>query len=168
MSKSTVNEDDLSSITSHFEPGEDVGTFWCRLCIASGTHKGKAYEAPRGRTNLMNHIKTHKNYESEWAAEKSRCDLDPSSTSNKMFVSEISERLFSRAKLVLHDRRKNLTFKHFEMLLFLWLNRDLWDIKTVQKCIVRHDTNEDIVEVYVDEFDMDLAENESDEAAEEI
>ena len=54
------------------------------------------------------------------------------------------------------------------MLLFLWLNRDLWDIKTVQKCIVRHDTNEDIVEVYVDEFDMDLAENESDEAAEEI
>ena len=54
------------------------------------------------------------------------------------------------------------------MLLFLWLNRDLWDIKTVQKCIVRLDTNEDIVEVYVDEFDMDLAENESDEAAEEI
>ena len=93
MSKSTVNEDDLSSITSHFfEPGEDVGTFWCRLCIASGTHKGKAYEAPRGRTNLMNHIKTHKNYESEWAAEKSRRDLDPSSTSNKMFVSEISDK----------------------------------------------------------------------------
>ena len=87
MSKSTINEDDLSSITSHFfEPGEDAGTFWCRLCIASGTHKGKAYEAPRGRTNLMNQMTTYKNYESEWAAEKSRRHLDPSSTSNKMFV----------------------------------------------------------------------------------
>ena len=54
------------------------------------------------------------------------------------------------------------------MLQFLWLNRDLWDIKTSSKCIVRHDTNENIVEVYVDEFDMDLAENESDKATEEI
>jgi len=36
----------------------------------------------------------------------------------------------------------------------------------VQKCIVRHDTNEDNVEVYVDEFDMDLAENVIDEATE--
>ena len=54
MSKSAVNEDDLSSITSHFfEPGEDAGTFWYRLCITSGNHKGKAYEAPRGRTNFM-------------------------------------------------------------------------------------------------------------------
>jgi len=85
-------------------------------------------------------------------------------------TSNIAERLFSRAKLVHHGRRKNLTFKHFEILLFLWLNRDLWDIKTVQKCIARYDTNEvyDNVEVYVDEFDMDLAENESDEVTEEI
>ena len=71
MSKSTVNEDDVLSITSHFfEPGEDAGTFWCRLCITSGTYKAKAYEATRGRTNLMNHTKTHKNYESEWLAER--------------------------------------------------------------------------------------------------
>ena len=40
----------------------------------------------------MYHLKTHKNYESEWAADKSRRDLDPSSTSNKMFVSEISDK----------------------------------------------------------------------------
>jgi len=33
---------------------------------------------------------------------------------------------------------------------------------------IRHDTNEDNVEVYVNEFDMDLAENESDEVTEEI
>jgi len=45
----------------------------------------------RGRTNLMNHIKTHKNYESEWVVEKSRRD-GPSSTSNKMFVFEISDK----------------------------------------------------------------------------
>ena len=54
MSKSTVNEDDVLSITSHFfEAGEDAGIFWCRLCIANGTHKAKAYEAPRGRNYLM-------------------------------------------------------------------------------------------------------------------
>jgi hypothetical protein len=41
-------------------------------------------------------------------------------------------------------------------------------MKTVQKCIVRHDTNEDNVEVYVDEFDMDLAENECNEATEKF
>ena len=53
------------------------------------------------------------------------------------------------------------------MLLFLWFNRDLWDQDST-KMYVRHDTNEDNVEVYVDEFDMDLAGNESDEATEEI
>jgi len=57
-----------------------------------------------------------------------------------------------------------LKFSYF----YGWIVRDLWDIKIVQKCIVRHDSNEENVEVYVDEFDMDSVENKRDEATEEI
>jgi hypothetical protein len=72
-------------------------------------------------------------------------------------TSNIAERLFSRAKLVLHDRRKNLTFSHFEMLLFLWLNRDLWDVKTVQKCTVRSDAdNDEHIEMEREVLDFDV------------
>lgn len=51
-----------------------------------------------------------------------------------MPTSNICERLFSRAKLVLTDRRQNLTDDNFNALLFLHINRHLWDEVTVTKC----------------------------------
>ena len=41
-------------------------------------------------------------------------------------TSNIVERLFSRAKIIMADRRKSMTPYHPELLLFLRMNKDLW------------------------------------------
>ena len=47
------------------------------------------------------------------------------------------ERLFSRAKIVMTDLRKSMTPRNLEMLMFLRLNRHLWDEIVVQRAVVR-------------------------------
>ncbi len=42
------------------------------------------------------------------------------------------------------------------MLLFLWLNKDLWDVKSIQKCTIRKDTGDENVEMCRDEIDLEL------------
>ena len=50
-------------------------------------------------------------------------------------TSVIVECLFSRAKMILEDRRKSMSPWHMELLLFLYSNRDLWDANTVNLCM---------------------------------
>lgn len=84
----------------------------------------------------------------------------PSAYRNVLHVlptSNIAERLFSRARLVLSDRRKNLTLSHFEMLLFLWINKGLWDVRTIQKYTRRADAgDEENVSIKNEFFDLDV------------
>ena len=47
------------------------------------------------------------------------------------------ERLFSRAKIVMTDLRKSMTPRHLELIMFLRLNRHLWDEILVQRAILR-------------------------------
>lgn len=46
-------------------------------------------------------------------------------------TSNVVERLFSRAKLVFTPKRSAMTPATLEMVLFLFCNKDLWDIRTV-------------------------------------
>ena len=49
------------------------------------------------------------------------------------------ERLFSRAKIVMTDLRKSMTPRNLEMLMFLRSNRHLWDEVVVQNAMLRAD-----------------------------
>ena len=49
-------------------------------------------------------------------------------------TSNIVERLFSRAKLILSERRKSMSPYHLELLLFLRANQELWNEFTIQDC----------------------------------
>ena len=63
---------------------------------------------------------------------------DPSEFMDLSFIpptSNIVERLFSAAKLVLRDQRASLLPITFEMLLFLKVNRDWWNLQTVHKAM---------------------------------
>ena len=62
---------------------------------------------------------------------KYRSTLHVSATSN------VVERLFSRAKLVMSDHRKHMDPSTLEMLLMLRMNKDLWDEKTVESIFAR-------------------------------
>ena len=50
-------------------------------------------------------------------------------------TSNIVERLFSRAKIIMADRRKSMTPYHLELLLFLRMNKDLWSAGDIQDII---------------------------------
>jgi hypothetical protein len=50
-------------------------------------------------------------------------------------TSNIVERLFSRAKIILADRRKRMSPYHLELLLFLRINRDLWNANDIQNIL---------------------------------
>jgi hypothetical protein len=55
-------------------------------------------------------------------------------TEHILTTSTVVECLFSRAKLILCDKRSSMTPHHVEMLLFLYCNRDLWGEAEVHKC----------------------------------
>lgn len=57
------------------------------------------------------------------------------STKHIFTTSVIVECLFSRAKLILEDKRKSMSPWHMELLLFLYSNQDLWDARTVNICM---------------------------------
>ena len=61
---------------------------------------------------------------------KSKCRC----TKHILTTSTVVECLFSRAKLILCDKRSSMTQHHVEMLLFLYCNKDLWAASDVHKC----------------------------------
>jgi hypothetical protein len=79
---------------------------------------------------------TKKSYENEYLSvlseEVGGIHLDYENFMAVPCTSNICERLFSRAKLVLGDLRGKMTPEHVETILFLQYNRDLWDLSTVE------------------------------------
>ena len=56
-------------------------------------------------------------------------------------TSNVCERLFSRAKLIMTDQRKHMTPYHLEMMLFLRFNSDLWNIAILDDIIKKGEVN---------------------------
>jgi hypothetical protein len=52
-------------------------------------------------------------------------------------TTNIVERLFSRAKIVLSDLRNRMTPRHLEDVLYLRVNRNLWNEVTIQEVMDR-------------------------------
>ena len=50
-------------------------------------------------------------------------------------TSNVVERLFSSARLILTDYRKSMSPYTFECIMFLKFNSNLWDISTVSKVV---------------------------------
>ena len=48
-------------------------------------------------------------------------------------TSNMVERLFSRAKLIMTDHRKSMSPRNLELLLYLIYNRSLWNVLTIQE-----------------------------------
>ena len=59
------------------------------------------------------------------------------STKRVCSATNMVERLFSRAKLVMTDLRRSMYPRNLEMLMFLRANRHLWDEVVVQRAILR-------------------------------
>jgi len=55
-------------------------------------------------------------------------------------TSDVVERLFSKCKLILTDNRKAMTPYTFECVVFLGVNRVLWDKIEIQKLFISHST----------------------------
>lgn len=79
------------------------------------------------RTNIVQTaLEEHENRKkARTSASKYRCLKHIACTSN------ICERLFSQAKLILTDRRSSMKPKNLNMVLFLKTNMDLWDARTI-------------------------------------
>jgi hypothetical protein len=54
---------------------------------------------------------------------------------NIALTSNVCERLFRRAKLILRPHRKMMSPYHLDMLIFLRYNKELWDAATVEECL---------------------------------
>lgn len=50
-------------------------------------------------------------------------------------TTNVCERLFSKARLIMSHLRKSMSPYHLELLLFLKVNRHLWNVSTVQDCL---------------------------------
>lgn len=59
------------------------------------------------------------------------------STKHIACTTNMVERLFSRARIVMTDLRRSMTPRHLEMLMFLRLNRHLWNEIVVQRAMIR-------------------------------
>jgi hypothetical protein len=53
-------------------------------------------------------------------------------------TSDTCERLFSRARLMLHYLRKSMTPESIELVLYLWANSDLWDENTILEILLEY------------------------------
>jgi hypothetical protein len=73
----------------------------------------------------------------EQSAKRARLSVKTRYRSTKHITSTSNcvERLFSRAKIVMTDLRKNMTPFHLEMLMFLRYNCHLWSVETIQTII---------------------------------
>ena len=61
-------------------------------------------------------------------------------------TSNICERLFSKCKLTIGFLRGALSPLNLELLLFLSVNKDLWELNTVAECMEKADAEEVVVE----------------------
>ena len=59
------------------------------------------------------------------------------STKHVSPTSNICERLFSRASIIMTPNRRSMDPDMLEMIIILRFNKDLWDEETIQQCIVR-------------------------------
>ena len=78
-------------------------------------------------------------YDRNQARKKARTMLTSSkyrSTKHVCSTTNMVERLFSRAKLVMTDLRRSMYPRNLEMLMFLRTNRHLWDEAVVQRAIL--------------------------------
>jgi hypothetical protein len=66
-------------------------------------------------------------------------------------TTNIVERLFSRAKIVLSDLRNRITPRHLEDVLYLRVNRHLWNQGTIQAIMDRPQPAPVVVEVEMQE-----------------
>jgi hypothetical protein len=72
----------------------------------------------------------------EARASKRRIMLSRSKYRNLAHIeptSNMVERLFSRAKLIMTDHRKSMSPRNLELLLYLICNRSLWNVLTIQE-----------------------------------
>ena len=79
-------------------------------------------------------------YDRNQARKKARITRTSSkyrSTKHVCSTTNMVERLFSRAKLVMTDLRRSMYPRNLEMLMFLRANRHLWDEVVVQRAILR-------------------------------
>jgi hypothetical protein len=115
-------EDESAAIINHFfETGSEPRSFWCRVCRSASSHKAHPYEAKNGRTNLMNHLRTHKKWEEDWNIEKERRLSDSTSRNKLSFISELSEKaktIFGWLDLVINNNMplniiENNVFKRY-------------------------------------------------------
>ena len=58
-------------------------------------------------------------------------------------TSNVCERLFSRAKLIMRPHRKHMSPFHLEMMIFLRCNKALWNETTVEDCLL--ESSDDVV-----------------------
>ena len=59
------------------------------------------------------------------------------STKHVSPTSNICERLFSRASIIMTPNRRSMDPDMLEMIIMLRFNKDLWDEETIQQCMVR-------------------------------
>jgi hypothetical protein len=65
------------------------------------------------------------------------------STKHALSTSVCVECLFSRAKLVMNDKRRGMSPYHLELLLFLHSNKDLWGDTDVHQCMKESEADEE-------------------------
>ena len=73
-------------------------------------------------------------------------------------TSNMVERLFSRAKIIIADKRKSIAPYHLEVLLFLCLDKDLWDVVDIgppEKEVVAEEGASTLETEYVGGEDLD-------------
>jgi hypothetical protein len=106
-----------------------------RFLIADAPPDDEAGEYDGEITAARSHLEYQQRKKARTALSSSRYrpTLHISSTTNMV------ERLFSRAKIVMTDLRKSMTPRNLEMLMFLRSNRHLWDEVVVQKAMLRLD-----------------------------
>lgn len=101
-----IEDDDTVENSDDGEPNEDIVTDWAQDAI-DDTEARKRQRMFMSKYRSMKHI---------------------SPTSN------VCERIFSRAKLIMRPHRKHMSPFHLEMLIFLRCNKVLWDATTVENC----------------------------------
>lgn len=101
-----IEDDDTVENSDEDEPNEDSVTDWAQDAI-DDTEARKRQRMFLSKYRSMKHV---------------------SPTSN------VCERIFSRAKLIMRPHRKHMSPFHLEMLIFLRCNKVLWDETTVENC----------------------------------
>jgi hypothetical protein len=113
-------------------PAEKAAVSLFKLDNAAGANDDEAKEGEE-KDDIINSIL--REVEEEQAKNKRIKATLYRSTAHVSPTSNIVERLFSRAKLIMREQRRHMDPSSLECLLMLRLNNDLWDAFTIQECI---------------------------------